>query len=124
MDVAAFLRELPIGAVFTHANPALMPDSWVKVDIDAYRRTYDWILFHGNELANQWNHAELTTPVPGSFDNEEAERRKHAELSLRRDEATDVPEDDEPVDGETYVERLRSGRRLSESDEQCSRGET
>lgn len=96
----AYLRDLPIGAVFTHANPAPIPDSWVKVDTDAYRRTYDWIEFRGADLASQWSHAELTSPVPGSIDKNEARRRKLAEISRRRERAIDESADREPVDGE------------------------
>lgn len=85
MDVEKYLRELPIGSVFTHADPSVLPDSWVKVDTDGYRRTYDWIQFRAADLARTWKHAELTEPIPGSFDEEEAERRREEEMSRDRD---------------------------------------
>lgn len=84
MDVEAFLNALPIGAVFTHANPRVMPDSWVKVGPDTYRRTYDWIIFSTSDFARTWTYAELTDPVPGSIDQEEADRRRDEELGRHR----------------------------------------
>lgn len=86
MDIVAFLRALPVGAVFTHANPDTMPDSWVKIGPDTYRRTYDWIPFRTSDFAKTWTHAELTDPVPGSIDQEEADRRRDEEMAQPRDD--------------------------------------
>lgn len=78
VDVVAFLRSLPDGSVFTHANPNVLPDSWVKIAENRYRRTYDWIEFETLEFKS-WEHAELTEPIEGSFDQAEADRRSAVE---------------------------------------------
>ncbi|QNE35364.1 hypothetical protein [Leifsonia shinshuensis] len=75
MDVPAFLAALPIGSVFTHANPREQPDSWVRVDELYYRRTYGWTKFTAADFAD-WGHAELTTPVDYSISQAEADRRE------------------------------------------------
>jgi hypothetical protein len=89
MDVVAFLRGLPDGAVFTHATPGRLPDSWVKVGT-RYRRTYDWIEFEDWQFAS-WAHAELTEPVEGSISQTEANRlaaaARHRESSKREPDA-------------------------------------
>lgn len=83
--MSTHMQELRIGAVFTHADPTALPDSWVKTDTDQYRRTYDWIPFRGADLGRAWKHVQLTEPIPGSFDDEEAERRREEEMSCERD---------------------------------------
>lgn len=72
MDVPAFLRALPIGAVFTHARPDEQADSWVKVGEDTYRRTYSWVRFESDDFAS-WMRVELTEPVPYSITQAEAD---------------------------------------------------
>lgn len=73
MDVPAFLRALPVGAVFTHASPNQQADSWVKIGEDTYRRTYSWVRFGADDFAS-WTHAELTEPVSYSITQEDADR--------------------------------------------------
>lgn len=75
MDVPAFLRALPVGAVFTHASPDQQPDSWVKIGEDTYRRTYDWVRFEADDFAS-WDHAELTEPVSYSITQDEADEKE------------------------------------------------
>jgi hypothetical protein len=75
VNVPEVLGRLPVGAVFTHANPDIMPDSWVKVGKDSYRRTYDWLTFSAADFKT-WNHVELTEPVDGSITQEEADQRE------------------------------------------------
>lgn len=72
MDVPAFLRTLPVGAVFTHASPNQQADSWVKIGEDTYRRTYSWIRFQADDFAS-WDHVELTEPVSYSITQDEAD---------------------------------------------------
>jgi hypothetical protein len=79
VHVPAFLRQLPIGAIFTHATAGQMPDSWVKVNELKFRRTYDYRLFEAIDFES-WTHVELTEPIPGSIDQEEADRRMDAAL--------------------------------------------
>lgn len=58
--------------MFTHARPDEQPDSWLKVDVDAYRRTYSWVRFSAKDFAS-WTHVELTKPVDYSITQEEAD---------------------------------------------------
>lgn len=84
MDVPEFLRSLPIGSVFTHGNPNLQPDSWIKIDDDLYRRTYDWVQFRANNFSS-WEHVELTEPVPYSISQAEADWREAVERKRHSD---------------------------------------
>lgn len=52
-----------------------MPDSWVKVGADLYRRTYDWLTFSADHFA-YWSHVELTDPIDCSITQQEANRRE------------------------------------------------
>jgi len=72
MDVPAFLRALPVGAVFTHASPDQQADSWVKIGEDTYRRTYSWVRFQADDFGS-WGHAEVTEPVSYSITQAEAD---------------------------------------------------
>lgn len=67
--------------LFTHGNPNALPDSWIKVAADRYRRTYDWLQFCASDFAS-WTHVELTEPLPFSISQEEADRRE-AEARIR-----------------------------------------
>ncbi|NYD76072.1 hypothetical protein [Leifsonia soli] len=80
MDVPAFLRSLPVGAVFTHAQPHQQADSWIKIGEDTYRRTYSWVRFNADDF-REWTHAELTEPVDYSITQEEADQIEARERS-------------------------------------------
>lgn len=82
-DVPAFLRALPIGATFTHAEPGQQPDSWVKIGDDTYRRTYHWVRFTADDF-DTWTHVELTEPVPYSISQPEADEQEAVERRRRR----------------------------------------
>lgn len=83
MDVPEFLRELPIGAVFTHARADQLPDSWIKISDDTYRRTYDWVRFGADDFSS-WTHAELTEPVDYSVSQAEADEMEAKARRRRR----------------------------------------
>jgi hypothetical protein len=80
MDVPAFLRSLPVCAVFTPARPDEQPDSWIKIGEDTYRRTYFWFTFKADDF-REWRHAELTEPVGYSISQGEADEMEARQRS-------------------------------------------
>lgn len=83
-DVPAELRKLPVGAVFTHGRTDLLPDSWIKVAENTYRRSYDWVRFTADAFAT-WPRVELTDPIPGSITQAEADAREAKEQHRQRE---------------------------------------
>lgn len=83
MDVVRVFRSYPVGTVFTDPDPKQLPDSYVKISPTTFRRTYDWIEF-GEWALKNFKRIKTTTPVPGSFDQEEADRRCTDEMNYRK----------------------------------------